>query len=307
MTFIPLITIAIPCYNSASFIEEAVISACRQTYQNYEVLVIDNASTDGTLQILQKLQSDYVFTLIKNEKNLGAIQNFNLAIEQARGKYIKFLESDDVLEPECLSIMGNFLSDEVQFVCGSKFLINQYSQVIGRNDTNTRIRQGSEIIKSFRKTGNILGTPSDCLVSKALLMRVGGFSRKYGTYLNDLDVWLKICRTNAQVQFTSERICRVRRHSAQMGVIGGNSLMDTKVAFQMLEEDYFDNQRTEMEVHFGTAYVYRALRQLIKGQPSHIIKTLILIIRQMHLKTFLIIFYLPVYLLLLLKAKRNNG
>ena len=300
------ISIVIPCFNSREFIEEAVISACSQKIENFEVLVIDNASTDGTRQKLQEMNCDYDFKLILNEENIGAIGNFNKGIELASGTYIKFLESDDILEADCLKTMRSFLSNSVQFVSGAKFLIDEHSTIIGCHDVDTRLVQGSDILKDYRRTGNIIGTPSDCLISKELLLKVGGFSKRYDSYLNDVDVWLKICHENALVQFISTRVCRVRRHSGQIGVTGGNSLEDVKVAFSMLREPYFKQQRSQMEIHFAAAYFYRALRELVKGRPDKVMGTLKIIISQMGANVFLMVLYMPIYVRLLLKSKKKK-
>ena len=300
------ISIIIPCYNSEKYIEEAVVSACSQVFDDYEVLVLDNNSTDGTGVLLNGLKEDYDFRLIQNNLNIGAIGNFNNGIHEAKGKYIKFLESDDVLEPKCLAIMDNFLTDEISFICGSKTLIDGKSNIIAYHDVQTRLVQGIDILTNFRKTGNIIGTPSDCLVAKELLLSVDCFSERYGNYLNDLDVWLKICASDNQIQFISDRVCRVRRHPAQMGAIGGDSLQDLKVALKMLDEDYFKDQRFFMEVHFGAAYLYRGVRQLSKLKKGNIFGTSKLLCTHLKFKVIFVILYMPVYLYLLLKSKRGQ-
>lgn len=297
------ISIVIPCFNSRNFISEAVVSACTQSYTNYEVLVIDNNSTDGTYELLEELKKIYKFRLFRNKTNIGAIENFNKGISKANGKYIKFLESDDILEANCLSIMKGFLTENVSFVCGSKIIINENSSVTGYHDVETTQNKGLDILKSYRKTGNIIGTPSDCLIEKELLLKVGGFSKRYGSYLNDLDVWLKICNENCIVQWTSERICRVRRHGAQMGASGTQSLADLNVAFKMLDETYFHDQRFLMEVHIGSAYLYRAIRQATKLRHGNFLRTLQILYSHMQHRVIYILPYLPIYFYLLINSK----
>ena len=301
-----LITVVIPCFNSLKYIEAAVSSACIQDDENFEVLVVDNASTDGTFELLQSLKDNFNFTLVRNEKNIGAIANFNLAVELANGVYIKFLESDDELEPECLSVMRKHLSDQVQFVCGSKVFIDEKSMVIGVYKTFNRLVVGADIVKRFWITGNIIGTPSDCLVSKKLLIDVGGFSDRYDNYLNDLDVWLKICDDNNPIQFISDRVCKVRRHSEQMGATGGASLKDLEVAFKMLDENYFKDKRFHMETHFGAAYLYRALRRMSKLEKGNLIRTFTMLFSFLKYKVIFIVLYLPIYILLLVLSKNKK-
>lgn len=299
-----LVSIIVPCYNSVRYIQHAVESACNQDYANYEVVVVDNASTDGTTELLRKLLNKLNFRLYINEENLGAIVNFNNAIEYSNGDFIKFLESDDILEENCLSIMMKYVTDNANIVCGAKTLIDENSNIIGFHDVSHKLVDGKKLLKKFRRSGNIIGTPTDCLVLKDLLDKVGGFSNKYGDYLNDLDVWLKICNEHENIQFISNRICKVRRHSQQMGAVGGQSLADVVVAFKMLDEDYFEGQKYMMRIHFGSAFFYRSLRQGLNGNLSALLQSFSFLQRELGLTIIFAVFYLPVYIYYLLKSKK---
>lgn len=91
----PLVSFIIPVYNSEQTIERCLCSVRNQTYQNYEVLMINDGSTDHSYVILQKYQcSDPRFRII-NKKNSGVSSSRNLGIAQARGKYLQFIDSDD--------------------------------------------------------------------------------------------------------------------------------------------------------------------------------------------------------------------
>ncbi|MFC1491323.1 glycosyltransferase family 2 protein [Nitrospinota bacterium] len=95
------VSICIPVYNMADCIERCIRSALNQTYENIEVIVTDNQSTDGTYEKASSI-SDPRLTVLRNSENLGAYGNHNRCIDVASGKWIKFLHGDDELVPECV-------------------------------------------------------------------------------------------------------------------------------------------------------------------------------------------------------------
>ncbi len=96
----PLVTIAIPNYNTATYIGEAIESALSQTFQDIEILVIDNASTDNSRDIIAQWKSrDDRIIALDFDKHVSSLENWNRCLEHARGRYIVFLHADDRLKP----------------------------------------------------------------------------------------------------------------------------------------------------------------------------------------------------------------
>ena len=113
-----LISILIPVYNREKYIEETVTSALKQTYQNTEIIIVDNKSTDHTWNILTELAKlDSRIKIFQNETNLGPVLNWKRCIEKATGKYGKIVWSDDLIAPtfieKTLPLLQN---EEVGFV-----------------------------------------------------------------------------------------------------------------------------------------------------------------------------------------------
>ena len=100
----PLVTIVIPNYNSAKFIEETLNSVCKQGYQNWEALVVDDGSSDNSPQIIkQKCNTESRIRYIQRDRDpKGGNVCRNIGLQEAKGKYIIFLDSDDLLSPDCL-------------------------------------------------------------------------------------------------------------------------------------------------------------------------------------------------------------
>lgn len=103
MDFQPLISIVIACYNGQEYIEDAIKSVLQQEYQNFEVFIIDDASTDSSDQIIQAYLSDARINYERNSKNKGEIATSNIALRKTKGDYVTFLDQDDFWLPTFLS------------------------------------------------------------------------------------------------------------------------------------------------------------------------------------------------------------
>lgn len=114
----PKVSILVPVYNRKDYIEECIRSALDQTYRDIEVVVADNASTDGTWEICQKLAAtDARVRIFRNETNVGPVRNWLRCVSESRGEYGKILFSDDLMFPRFLELTLPYLADpEVGFV-----------------------------------------------------------------------------------------------------------------------------------------------------------------------------------------------
>jgi len=104
------VTIIIPSYNKSRFIEETINSVLNQTYKNFEVFIIDDASSDDTHNILNKYKFDSRIKIFINDENKGANFCRNMGINMASGDYIIFLDADDILSQNCLKQRIDFIS-----------------------------------------------------------------------------------------------------------------------------------------------------------------------------------------------------
>lgn len=104
-----LVSIIMPSYNTAEYIGKAIESVQNQTYENWELIIVDDCSSDNTDEIMQQYIRDSRVYYLKNEKNSGAAVSRNKAIKLAKGKWIAFLDSDDLWNPEKLEKQINFM------------------------------------------------------------------------------------------------------------------------------------------------------------------------------------------------------
>ena len=109
----PLFTIAIPVYNRLGYIEEAVESVVSQTETDFELVIVDNCSNDGTWEYLKQL-SDERIRVFRNEQNIGMVFNWRKCIEYANGKWFKFLMSDDIMLPGAIKATRDIIENNPQ-------------------------------------------------------------------------------------------------------------------------------------------------------------------------------------------------
>lgn len=106
-----LVSIITPCYNNAKFIGKAIESVISQTYQNWEMLITDDCSSDGSVEVIMNfINQDSRIKLFRLEKNSGAAVARNKSITEAKGRYIAFLDGDDIWMPNKLEIQLEFMS-----------------------------------------------------------------------------------------------------------------------------------------------------------------------------------------------------
>ncbi len=120
----PIVSVIMPAYNSAAFISEAIGSVTQQTYPHWELIVIDDASTDTTGRIIQDVsEKDSRINLISNINNQGPGSSRNAGIKAAKGDFIAFLDSDDVWLPDKLAFQLNFMEQHDLHMCFSSYLL----------------------------------------------------------------------------------------------------------------------------------------------------------------------------------------
>ena len=102
MSVTPKISVIIPVYNTAEYLKEAVGSICNQTCKSLQIIVVDDGSTDSSPEILRQLAKEDSRIEIITRKNSGQGAARNKGLERAVGEYVYFMDSDDILEPDCL-------------------------------------------------------------------------------------------------------------------------------------------------------------------------------------------------------------
>jgi len=193
----PLVSVCIPSYNQEAYIGETLESVLGQSYGQFECVVTDDCSTDRTFEIVQSFK-DPRLRALRNPKNLGVEGNWNQALGQARGAYVKILCGDDLLYPRCLErqvlALERAENANAVLVCCSRDVISPASQRILTRRAAARdvLIPGPEAIRRNVRAGtNRIGEPSGVLFRASVLPKVGRFDGAL-PYLIDLDMWARM-------------------------------------------------------------------------------------------------------------------
>jgi glycosyltransferase involved in cell wall biosynthesis len=228
----PTISTCIPVRNGAQWIDAAIDSALAQTRQDFEILVVENASTDGTGDLVRRRSTeDSRIRLERFEQPVSAPANHNRAIRLARGELVKFLHADDVLYPDCLERMAAIFDahPQVGFVFARRHIqlenpddpealdwARRYGSLHGSFTALGEVNRGQELLAQYLPTfgdsqyQNWIGEPSAVMVRRECFERVGAFSDRLRQSW-DLELWLRIFAV-CEVGFVDEPLGAFRYH-----------------------------------------------------------------------------------------------
>jgi glycosyltransferase involved in cell wall biosynthesis len=204
MNDLPLVTVAIPLYNSARYVDETIRSVLAQTYPHFELLIYDDASTDGSREIAQSHAArDRRVRVVPSPVNLGPEANWNRCLASVGGTYLKLLCGDDVLAPDCLekqvAVMEAPGNDDVALVSCGRWIIDSGGRRLMRRRYATTARKipGQAAVLAIARFGtNPIGEPGSGLMRAGLIAAAGRYSARY-PYVIDLDYWVKLLRHGA--------------------------------------------------------------------------------------------------------------
>ena len=130
-----LITIYILNRNYSTFLEQSIKSALQQTYKKLDIIIIDDASNDNSINILNKFQDNNKIRIIINKKNIGLQKSSNIAIKAARGKYIIRLDADDIMHKQCVEKLYKAIIKQknIALVYPNYFIIDELGNTIFKN------------------------------------------------------------------------------------------------------------------------------------------------------------------------------
>src|SRR5579871_5161667 len=185
----PLVSVLMTAYNREGFIAGAIESVLASNYPNFELIIVDDGSKDRTVDIARSYaQKDQRVSVFVNEKNLGDYPNRNKAAEYARGVYIKYLDSDDLLYYYALDVMVNYMErfPEAGFGLSS-------SAAVDNAPFPMCIAPRQIYLEHFGPFAHFDRSPGSAIIRLDAFREVGGFSGK--RMIGDYEFWFKIART----------------------------------------------------------------------------------------------------------------
>jgi Glycosyl transferase family 2 len=192
---LPLVSICIPTYNRADMVGDAIASALAQTYQGIEVVVVDNACTDRTPEVVASFP-DPRLRFVRNERNLGLFGNFNRCIELARGSLIHILHSDDKIPPGFTGTCVDFFLTHPRVAMTFTRAVTEGADSIQRTPAGEDfIYPPPEGFRAILRDRGLVACPS-VMVRREAYAETGPFSPEY-PYSSDLYQWLRLARRHA--------------------------------------------------------------------------------------------------------------
>lgn len=263
---VPKISVCIDSFNYGRFLTEAIESVLGQTYQDFELIICDDQSTDDSYEIAGRYaEKDDRIDLVRNPKNLGMVKNRNLCLSRARGEYVKWLHADDFLcSPEALARMATILDENgaVCLVASARRMVNERSQPI---DTwscfeEERPIAGTTVIKRcLFEQRNLIGGPSAVMFRRAPAAR--GFSEDFFV-MADMEMWFHLLEQGC-FRFIREPLCAFRSHGEQQ-TIRDRSTIAPAVENRELLRRYLHKNYVQFRRWIWKYLEYDAVRRIVR-------------------------------------------
>lgn len=202
-----LVSIILPSYNTEKFIAETIRSVLSQTYTNWELIIVDDCSNDNTDSVVSEFLKDTRISYIKNKNNSGAAVSRNRALEMAKGKWIAFLDSDDLWMPEKLEKQIAFMKEN-----NYHFSYTNYVEIDEESKANGKSVTGPKYVTKRRMYNycwmGCLTVMYDADVVG--LIKIADIKKN-----NDYAMWLKVCK-KANCYLLDETLAKYRQRSSSI-------------------------------------------------------------------------------------------
>ena len=280
----PAVSICIPTYNRKDYIKETLESIFAQSYKDYEVVLVDDGSTDGTGEMLKQLGCNIRYHW---QKNGGDAAARNKLIEMASGEYITFLDSDDLLMPDAVERMTTVMQREAEpvIVYGPYLRIDQRGSVIGKD--KRKLYSGFVTKYLFQ---DVFVHSCGSMFPKNVLKEAGGCDTSLRV-CSDYDLWLRLSLKYRFIALPKPTFKR-RRHS---GNLTNHSKQNRIAELEVLERFYYERGGDKVVLkHIAmrrlSKQAYRAGKCALADEPQ---KAKELLIKSLRLHpTLKTIFYL---------------
>ena len=212
----PLITVLMPVYNARAFVADAIRSVLDQTCTDFELLVIDDGSTDGSAEVI-KILADPRIVLVQHERNMGLVASLNEGIDRAKGRYIARMDADDRMLPDRLAKQLAYLEADPSFavVAGFVELISERNEPRGTWDMD-RLAATPERIRSTMPRTNCIAHPS-VMMRTEIARRYRYRGEQDGA--EDWDLWMRLLADGRRIGKVPEVLLHYRVHSGS--IMGG--------------------------------------------------------------------------------------
>ena len=242
----PLVSIVIPTYNHARYLGRALQSVLDQTYINWEVIIIDNHSTDNTDQLIASF-SDSRIIYLKIHNNGVIASSRNEGIREAKGEWIAFLDSDDWWTADKLQVLFDCISENVDLIYHDLEVVNDHPRFFSRKKIKSW-QVKTPALMNLLLEGNCIGN-SSVVVRKSLLEQIGGLNESPEVIAaEDYNTWLRIAQLTDQFLYLPRRLGYYFIHDQ------GMSQKDMSIPARHAVDEFISmlsaSQRLKLEANF---------------------------------------------------------
>jgi glycosyltransferase involved in cell wall biosynthesis len=190
----PRVSVVVPTYNNAAFVEDTIESILEQTFTDFELVIADHASQDGTWELLQRFADDSRVRLLQTEGGGGAQRNWNRVSLEARGEWIKLVCGDDLLYPSSLEVQLAAADDaatsgDIALVASPRAVVDAHGRrvlsTLGLAGLTGHVPGRAAIRRSVRKGTNIFGEPCATLLRRDTLEQAGWWDGTHGYFIDE--------------------------------------------------------------------------------------------------------------------------
>ncbi|MDX2163375.1 MAG: glycosyltransferase family 2 protein [bacterium] len=230
----PQVTVGIPTYNYGRYLPDSIGSVLHQSFEDWELVICDNASTDDTRAITMSFLHDTRIRYEKFDTLVPMYANFNRVIEQAHGEFVLCLCADDMLKPDTLQLLVNALESSPSAALACMYRREYVSDEGVLLDTDERqigpgLVSGEASVLAQLYHGNPYGLPSEVLVRTAAVREVGGFDAA-ADHCGDADLWTRLAH-RYDVVMVENATSVIRRHV-------NNATAQNQKVFRDIESDH---------------------------------------------------------------------
>ena len=231
----PTISVVMPVYNAESYLSLAIDSILKQTFTNFELIIINDGSTDDSLKIIKKyIKIDNRIKLINNEINKGLIPTLNIGLGCANGEYIARMDADDICVLDRFKFQVEYLNShpDIFLIAGSFYIIDEHGKILRKKQKEYN---DDQIKVTLLKSG-IIHHPTVMFRNKN-----GVFYREKLTNGEDRDLWLRFISEGKKLYISSKIVLYYRIHEKS---ISSNTALTQKAYIKKVVEWYNQRQNT---------------------------------------------------------------
>lgn len=278
------IDVAVPCYNYGRYLRDCITSIISQDIANIRVLIIDNASTDNSLEVAQELgRSDRRIKVVRHTTNLGPTASFNEAIDWADAEYFMILDADDMMAPgafrRAMSLMD--AEQDVVMTHGRELRLSlepgeqlESGVVPVGNDAQWQILSGPDyILHCCNLPMSFVGAPT--VIRRTSVQKRVGYYRPSIPYTDDIEMWMRFA-LHGSIAETALAQAIHRVHEQQMSSIYSGGRLRSFLEFEAAFDSFFFHERpmladcdhlaTEAKKNFARDAYWSAMSHLVRGR-----------------------------------------